>query len=323
LKVLLVFPPAEIAPLNIKNITPPLGIAYLGAVLEGAGHTVSLLDCQIEGYDNVTKQGWSQVRFGLSPDEIASRIAKESPGLIGVSCLFSSMAEQAKEVLRICKQATPQAHTVFGGLHPSLYPEDALSELSADIVFQGQGEDTFPTLVDALSRSDEVASIPGVHLGNRDPLATSSTGSPAHFLNNLDDLPFPAWHLLPMESYFAINFPHGNQVRSERVAPMLTSRGCPFKCGFCAAGLLWNGQFSYRSPESVVSEIEFLIDEYGVQEVHFEDDNLTMDRNRALALFRLMAERTPKMKWNAPGGISPTNLDDEVLEARLRAAAMK
>ena len=313
--MLLVFPPADIPSYNIRNVTPPLGIAYLGAVLENSGHKVTLLDCQVEGYHNVTRHDPGRIRFGLSPDEIARHISDIRPDVVGASCLFSQMSGQAKDVLRIAKRVQPEATTVFGGLHASLFPEDPVSDPSVDIVLRGQGENNFPKLLETLETRKNPLSVPGVRLRgivNGDP---DREGPPPQFIKDLDGLPFPARHLLPMDAYFSINMPHGGQVKRGRVAQVLTSRGCPHKCGFCHAAVLWKQRIAYRSPENVVEEIQHLIKDYGVEEIHFEDENLVANRDRALALFHLIRERSLPVIWNVPYGIAPGSLDDELLEA--------
>ena len=318
MKVLLIFPPGEIPRRNIKNINPPMGIAYLGATLKKAGNAVTLLDCQIEGFKNETALGGGRVRFGLSPGRIAESIEEAAPDVVGISCLFTQMTGQAKEVARIVKQVRPDAVTLMGGLHPTLYTRDALEEPAVDFAFRGQGDRALPEFMEVLSSDGDPASVPGVSVRGMDE-DDAGTCEPAVFLEELDELPFPAWPLLPMESYFSVNLPHGIQVRTKRGMPVLTSRGCPYQCGFCTVALAWKRRIAFRSPENVISEIELLIKEYGIQEIHFEDDNLTVNRDRAMKLFRLMVRRTPRLVWNVPGGIAPWTLDDELLEAMARS----
>jgi magnesium-protoporphyrin IX monomethyl ester (oxidative) cyclase len=313
MRVLLIFPPGDVSSLTLRNVTPPLGIAYLAASLERDGHEAALLDCQIEGLDRVTRLPGGRIRFGLPPAQIVQRIEACQPDVVGVSCLFSQMERQAKDVLRLAKQARPRAVTVFGGFHPTLFPADALAEPAADIVMRGPGERSFPALLAALASGGDMAGVPGAVTRSSRDLSSEPPLPP--FIHDLDNLPFPAWRLLPMEKYFAANFPHNAQARAGRVMAMITSRGCPHRCGFCQASMFWGRRIAFRSPENVIEEIAQLRRDFGVQEIHFEDDNLALDRNRALTLFHLLAERFPGMAFNAPCAFSPDELSDEMLEA--------
>ena len=319
MRVLLIFPPADIEAHNIRNVCPPLGIAYLGAVLEQSGHDVSLLDCQTEGFDQVRKLGNGRIRFGLSREKIGQRLRDFSPEVVGISCLFSQMSDQAKDVARIAKQVNPDTVTILGGFHPTLFPEDGLAEPAVDIVFRGQGEQSLPLLLDKLAGGGDILDIPGVTVRDDKAEKGYRGGQQAPFIKDLNSIPFPARHLLPMEAAFLINFPHGGHVKKQRVTQMLTSRGCPHSCGFCNAASFWQKRIAFRSPENVVAEMEHLVDKYKVEEIHFEDENLIADRSRALALFRLMKKLRLPLVWNVPYGIAPGSLDEELLEAMVES----
>lgn len=136
-------------------------------------------------------------------------------------------------------------------------------------------------------------------------------------LRDLDSLPFPAWHLFPMEGYFRVKG-HAAAVRG-RVAPLLTSRGCPNRCIFCSVPLVWGGCWRARSPENVVEEIEWLVEGWGVEEVHFEDDNLSLDRERMRGICREMVRRGVEVDWATPNGIDVRTLTEDLLEEMRRA----
>jgi magnesium-protoporphyrin IX monomethyl ester (oxidative) cyclase len=117
-----------------------------------------------------------------------------------------------------------------------------------------------------------------------------------------------------MDKYFAINRPHGTVAHRSPNTSLITSRGCPARCVFCSIHTVWGRKFRARSPENVLGELELLVRDYGVREVHFEDDNLTFDRARAKAIWNGMIERKLDLAWAAPNGLATYTLDEELLE---------
>jgi len=101
------------------------------------------------------------------------------------------------------------------------------------------------------------------------------------WIENLDSLPFPARDLLPLQKYFDINVPFNFFSKSPRNISFISSRGCPFRCSFCSSSIYWGRRYRTRSPENVLAELEHLKTTYNIKEVKFEDDNLTLDTNRA------------------------------------------
>ncbi|TDA31763.1 MAG: hypothetical protein DSO03_04235 [Hadesarchaea archaeon] len=132
----------------------------------------------------------------------------------------------------------------------------------------------------------------------------------------MDLLPFPAWHLFPLDEYFEVKG-HAAATRG-RVAPVLTSRGCVNRCIFCSVPLVW-GCWRARSPANVVEEIEWLVEKWGVEEVHFEDDNLSLDRERMKGICREMVRRRVEVDWATPNGIDVRTLTADLLEEMRKA----
>jgi anaerobic magnesium-protoporphyrin IX monomethyl ester cyclase len=180
-----------------------------------------------------------------------------------------------------------------------------------DYVVIGEGEETLPSLIEALMAGQSLADVEG--LAYRDGGQVVATPR-SHYVENLDALPLPARHLLPMDKYFAINRPHGAVARRNPNTSLITSRGCPAHCTFCSIHTVWGRKFRARSAASVLDELEVLVRDYAVREVHFEDDNLTYDRARAKAIFKGMIERRLDLSWAAPNGLAIYTLDEELLE---------
>ena len=136
-------------------------------------------------------------------------------------------------------------------------------------------------------------------------------------VENLDEIPYPARHLLNMEKYFEVAEKHqqtrGDYVAHKRWTSIISSRGCPFCCSFCSIHLLSGRKYRYRSPENVLGELEQCYERFGIRHFLFEDDNLTLKRNRALEIFQLMAKQFSDITWSAPNGLRADTLDETMV----------
>ncbi|MFH1305905.1 MAG: radical SAM protein, partial [Candidatus Omnitrophota bacterium] len=310
-KVLFIVPPCTLPAGRINVATPPLGLMYLAAVMEKENCVVNILDSLVEGYYHSVKVNRRDVRYGLDYEEIKKRIAFFSPDLVGVSCQSSVQFANTMETCRAVREVCKDAVVVMGGPHSTVYPEKVLEgHPEIDFIVIGEGEYSFRDLVAALRGE-------GQDLGLIDGLAYRKDGrikiNPKKTLiENLDELPFPARHLVPMEKYFKINFNQNLSFVPKSVS-IMTSRGCGLKCIFCFNKNFWLNRYRTRSPENVLAEIDQIYKEYGVRELQFSDDNLTFDRARAIKLFTMMKERKYSFKWSAPNGLFAGALDDDLL----------
>jgi magnesium-protoporphyrin IX monomethyl ester (oxidative) cyclase len=309
-KLLLVQPPFTLLRDEAKGCQVPLGLAYLAAVMEHRIQ-VRVLDAIADGYTTEVEVDGESFTYGLSDQAIRTAMIEYAPDVVGVSCLFSTQWRNAHRICRLAKEISSETITVMGGAHPSATPTQTLADPNVDVVVLGEGEQVFPQLIELL-QTGQTARVAGIAYRDGEAIRINPR-SP--FINDLDTLPFPARHLLPMSKYFAINRPHGTMSRFSPNTSIITSRGCPARCVFCSIHNIWGRKFRARSPGNVLDELEQLEGDYGVREVHFEDDNLTYDRARALQIFNGMVARGLHLAWAAPNGLAIHTLDEQLLQA--------
>ncbi|OGV48057.1 MAG: hypothetical protein A2X49_02055 [Lentisphaerae bacterium GWF2_52_8] len=297
----------------------PLGIAYLAAALEGTGlYEVAVLDSLVDGdfKEGSPLENGAKIRYGLSDAEILSRVSDFAPDAIGVSCLFAAMQNDAVHICQLIKKQSPEVFTMMGGAHAGANgPELMVKHPEIDAVIIGEGESSLLALLACLNEERTPDKVDGLfHRTNNQVVHNPKT----HYIEDLDSLRFPARHLFDMSKYFSDAMAH-SVFRRSPFTQMITSRGCPCKCSFCALGKHWGARQRMRGVKNVLDEIEFLAKEYGIRELHFEDDNLTADKERALGIFNGIISRKIDIAWNVPSGMAVYSLDEELLE-RMRAS---
>ena len=313
-RVLLIQPPFSRWPGEAKVVQPPLGLAYIAAVLEKDGYTVKIIDAPLEGYEEEIKFSDGRHRYGLSYEEILKRVKEFRPDIIGISCSFSTLFYTVCELSREIKKFDKSIKICVGGAHPTSVPEEVFEREEIDFVIIGEGEARFSQLLAALSAGESLSAIDGLGYRQGNKVLINP---PVNYIRDLDEIPFPARHLLDMEKYLRINKPHGVSTKGDRATTIITSRGCPANCIFCSIHGIWGRKFRVRSPENVIKEIELLKTQYGIDEILFEDDNLTFDNKRAEKIFDLMIDKGFNLHWKTPNGVALWRLT-ETLIAKMR-----
>lgn len=309
-RVFLILPPYAIPATMPKRVQPPLGIAYIGAYLEQQGYEVELCDSLIEGFDHSEDIYGDFICYGLPNESIRKQIEKFKPDVVGVSCLFTIQAKKAYQICRIAKEIDRDIITVMGGAHPSAMTEEVLAEDACDFVIPGEGEITFGNLLKAIESGADIEKVNGICFLKDGKVFRSK---PAGHILDLDSLPFPARHLLPMEEYFKKDRPHGTATRDKRSTPLITSRGCPAKCTFCSIHTVWGRAFRGRSGQNVLDELIHLVDRYKIKEIQIEDDNLTYLKPRAHDILDKIIRADLNLHFTTPNGIAAWVLDRELL----------
>lgn len=287
-------------------ISPPVGLLSIAAYLRESQWrgSIQIYDARMSA--DIRNEG-KQWIFGDTDEQMEARIRAANPDVIGISNMFTAQIERAYHFADLAKRIAPDAIVVIGGPHVSVFPIEALMRPSIDYVVVGEGEERLTQLLIALQQGENNPHLPGV-IGEPEDLKLlrSNPRAPVSFIDPLDELPLPAYDLIPMEEYFALAR-RGLSPRfrewGERPISLLTSRGCPHKCVFCSIQTTMGYKFRANSPEYTRRHIKLLVDDYGVDFIHFEDDNLVHVPGRYDEIVDYMMTFNPKIKWDTPNGV--------------------
>ncbi len=290
LKITLVNPPY---PKTAHQHPPfiPLSLGYLGAVCEKAGYEVNVIDCQAEF---------------LEFSEFEDILKKKRVDVVGVTSTTLTY-NSALKIASIAKKVFPNCTTILGGCHATFWDENALKECpSLDVIVRREGEATFIELVQKLKKKESLNGVKGITFRDTDGSKVRNEDRP--FAENLDDLPIPAHHLLPLKS-----FKRGGKV----IFPVTTSRGCVYWCDFCTAVRMFGKKYRMRSPNNVVDELEFLVSKYAARQFTFYDDAFTVDSKRTEKICEEIKRRKLNIQWDCETRVDMVN---ETLLQKMKAA---
>lgn len=274
---------------------PPIGLMYVAAALEKAGFTVHMLDNYLMNKPLV---------------EVKQLVANVNPFMVGITCgsaTFTRCIETAKAI----KEAKPDCVIVVGGWHASYLPSTLLMHPEIDYVVMGEGERAITQLATALvsGNTAQAASIPGVACRG----SGGNIVNPPKYIENMDEIPYPARHLLPLELYDrTIEF-----LDAKPADIMSISRGCVFNCGFCETRKLWGNICRGFSPKRVIGEIQDLQSKYGTKGIYFINDNFTLRKKDAIELCNLMIKNKLGLEWVCDTRVDL--VDDELLALMSKA----
>lgn len=320
-RVLLIFPPSRTRLSTLSWILDhPLGISYIAAVLRKE-LDVKILDATAEGFYESEQVNEDTLQYGLSYEEIIRRVDEYKPDVVGISCLFSNQFPIVGELTALIKKLDKNIITITGGTHPTFLYEKCMERAPAlDYIALNEADYTLRDLIRALNKGNGPDEIDG--LVWRDANGDTKVNPKTKYIEDIDDLPFPARDLLPMDKYFEINYPQNIHTSYKETATIMTSRGCPAKCIFCSSAVFWNNHsYRPRRPEKVLEEMEELKGKFGIREIHFTDDNLTLKKDRAMEIFDGMIERKFNFKWATPNGTAIWALDDEMIKRMAQSGA--
>ncbi len=253
---------------------PPIGIAYLGAIAMSEGHEVRLFDGGLESIKN-----------------IAVKTRDYDPDIVGVTC-WTIDRGKVWELCSALEIVIPNATLIIGGPHATMLPKHIFKKTFASIVVIGEGEETFKELIHSISKGADLKNVAGLFLndGNGEPHFTHSRSA----IENIDTIPFPLYRGFDGFSFSMYN---GFPWLPGPTAAVISSRGCVFNCTYCASVQFWGRRWRFRSPENIIAEVNWLVDEFGIKSIFFYDDNFLVDKTRAISICRGIAAIKPKIEW--------------------------
>ncbi|MCX4245087.1 B12-binding domain-containing radical SAM protein [Paraliomyxa miuraensis] len=320
--ICLVKPPTLTAPRSLSYFgsVPSLGLAYVAAALREAGHRVSVIDAPGEAWS----QTWTfptavgpLVAHGLRLEQLVERLP-DDVDVVGVTHMFLHEWGLLRALLAAIRRRHPEVLLVAGGENASAYWEHMLRQCPAlDACVRGEGEASMLELVAAWSEGRPLESVAGVAV-RVDGRPTQTPDRPR--LRTLDAWPRPAWDLFPLEPYLR-HRGHGGVARG-RSLPLLTSRGCPYRCTFCSSPSMWTTRYERRDPARVVDELEDLVARHGIDNFDLHDLTALLTKRWILAFCDELQRRGLRVTWQLPSGTRAEAIDDEVA-ARLYDAGCR
>lgn len=310
MKILLINPPyLHIGKYDSRALS--MSLIYLASVIKARGHEVKIYNAAL---GSITQEG-SLYRYGASLQETKEFLQDQAFDLAGISCSFSSQWPFVGALAAQIKNISKEIPIVVGGLFPTYAWKDCLAQNhDIDAILIGEAELTFAQLIGSLDKGklfpEACQSIDGIAF--KDAQGHLRHNPKTTYNENLDDLPFPDWHMIDLETQFSMQKKLMNL--PARSLPILSSRSCPNRCSFCNMYLTHGSRWRARSPENVVNEIEYLIHEFNVNNFYFIDDNFSCDKERAKQICRLLIQRKLRIQYTFPNGISVKTLDHDLVQ---------
>jgi len=257
----------------------PINLGYIAAALRENGHNVEMVDFNV-----------------VSREKLSYFITKYQPELAGVTAMTSSIFN-AKDIISEVKRIDKNIITVIGGVHASALPGETMEEIKdLDYLVFGEGEKTIVELVKNIVNKGDLGGVEGV-VFRRDGKIIKN--KPRDLIENLDTIPFPARDLLSTELYAKQHVSRGFSRREMKIAEIITSRGCPNNCIFCAGHINYGNRLRFRSYENIANEITECIKKYGITHISIEDDTFTINKYLVRKLSHFFNEKSITYNCNA------------------------
>lgn len=311
MKTLLIYPPITKHKEDPSNpiAAPPLGLAYIAGYLEKNGYETRILDALALGIDNIVEESQT-LRFGLNEKGIISYLEDYQPDIVGICNMFTAFTKDVHDIAKLIKANSPKTLVIVGGAHSSINPAAVAKDKSIDVVVKGEGEETVLEIVRRYEKKQDLNSISGITIRIGDKICQNA---PRPYIKELDLIPFPARHLLPMEIYVksAAQSPY---IMRSRTTTIVSSRGCPQHCVYCSIHSVWGNKWRGRSAKNVVDEMEFLNNRYKIEEFSFQDDSISASSRRLEEICDELTNRKLDIKWSTPNGIAHWTLRGDLLK---------
>lgn len=270
-----------------------LGLAYLAAILDKEGHSVQIFNGETFFKDIINQKEKVVINEddylkNFNPDhkvyqEIMKAVQDYGPDVVGVSFMTANSAS-GYYLAKMLKSYNPELPLIAGGTHPTLLPEEPLKKAPFDFVIRGEGEETIVDLINSIKNKKDTSHVLGISYQKNGKIIHNPNRP---FIQNLDKLPFPAFHLM-----------RDAQKNLYACTGITTARGCPFRCNYCASNLMWTRNVRFRTPANVVEEIKDRHNRLGIKSYSFNDDTFTLKSTFVEEICNRILKLPFKIKWH-------------------------
>lgn len=301
------------------DVSPPLSLLYVSSSLRAHGHEPVILDLTaLSAPLGQEREAWF---VGL----ILQALDDVRPGMVGLSCFMSASFPFVRRAAAAVKEARPGVPVVIGGVHPTLFAREILTHCpEIDVIVLGEGERQAVRLAAALQAEDRcgLEGIPGLAFRADDGRVVVAPQT--SYVNDLDELPAPAWDLLDLERYYRDHStwynPRGLDIRMS--VPILTSRACPRDCSFCLSHRMMGRGLRRRSATAVVDEMARVYETFGLSYFGFVDDQLTISKSHVVGICEEITRRGLVFQFESFNGYDLRTMDEEVVDAMVTAGCV-
>lgn len=286
------------------GFSPPFGLLYLGAVLEREKHKVEIIEFN----------SYNRKDFDAEKEGLVKRVIDKKPDLIGITCM-TAYVKIVKKLIPSLKKLRKDVPIIVGGPHATALPEDMLN-VGADIIVLGEAESTILKIIDYYQGKIKKEKIEGIAYKGLD---NKTRVNPKMSYEDVNKIPFPAYHLMNMQHYLARNYSiRGFWLRNGWV---FTSRGCPGRCTFCASYLTHGYKVRERKIDDVIKELKFLAGKYKIEGFTVLDDTFTIKTERVQEFCKTYRESGLKLKWGCQSRVNSFN--EKIAEALKKSGCLQ
>lgn len=302
MSILLIRPKNDSVPEGVVSTQYPINLGYLASWLKKNKVSVSLVDMEVESVDN---------------DKLLDLMRIEKPLIVGFSCMTSTIIAGHK-IARLAKENIPGIKTVVGGVHSTAIPERTLEEFPYfDIVVKGEGEITLLELHDAVISKGDISKVKGIVYRKEDS-GFFDTGS-RPLIEDLDILPFPDRKLLDISLYKRTHTSRAFSRLNKNISEIMTARGCPYSCIFCASKVTFGTKVRYRSVGNIIAEMEECITKYKTDHFSILDDTFTFRKDVLYPVCDYL--KAKKVTWDCFTRVD--RIEEEMAEKMVKSGCEK
>lgn len=307
---------------GLENRYVPLGLMYLAAALIEEGYAVKLKDIQNE----TLELNENEIDNYLN-DIFIPYLRVTNPDFVGIGALFSSRFKPALKIAQTVKTVFENIPITFGGAHATLFPKEILTEYDyidyIDYIVIGEGERSIVNLLNKhFNDKQKFSDIDGIAYRQDGRVIVSPK---VQYIEDLDSLPFPAYEVINIDDYYfdTSDWHNPKKLSFNYNFPLITSRGCPKRCTYCALRVIHGIRYRMRSARNVVDEIQYLYNKYNCRYISFVDDNMTVSKKRALEIMSGIKQRNLTIQFDCSNGLDINTLDEELMDAMTEAGLVR